>query len=150
MFKKLFAALAILISAFSLTGCAPDSSPAPEVVTTPKTGIFIESAWISATDDSGASYVYANITNRLNGTITLVGGSTDSGAEAIVTKNIDGKEVLVTDGVDIHVGETLELSENKKHLTITKLSKPITPGDKVLFTFKLNGTDSQTVSLTAK
>jgi copper(I)-binding protein len=147
MFKKLIAALAILISAVSLSGCSSDT---PAAVSAPKAGIIVEEAFITAINEEGNSYVYAKVTNRLNATITLIGGSTDSSAEATVTKNGMDSQDTLKDGVDIHVGQSLELSETGKHLTIQTETTPIHVGDKVLFTFKFKGAASQTVTLTAK
>lgn len=145
MFKKLFAALAITISAVSLSGCSSE----PKVVTAPKAEVVIDSAWITATDPSGTSFVYGNVTNRLDGTITLLGGSTDN-SQAVVTKSSVDSEETVRDEVEIHVGQTLELTSDNKHLTIKDLKTPINVGDKVQFTFKFKGAESQTVTLTAK
>ena len=148
MVKKIFVAIVIAFSTVSISSCS--STPEVQVESAPKTGIIIESAWISATDDSGTSYVYGAITNRLNATFKLTGGRAESGAKAILTQVIDGKETKVSDGVEIHVAQTLELSETHKRLTISHLAQPISYGDKVQFTFNFKGAAPQTVVLTAK
>ena len=145
MLKKFVAVFALLFSIAALTGCTPTKTD-----TTPKTGMVIESAYVTATDDAGTSFVYAKITNYLNATVTLTGGSTDDGSEALVTKDGMDSQITIKEGVDIHVNQTLELKDSGKHLTLSKLTKPIAHGDKVLFTFKFNGAQAQTVVLTAK
>jgi copper(I)-binding protein len=144
MFKKLFATLAILVSAMSLSGCSPDS---PEVTTeTPNVvkGIIIENATVSVGDTE--AIVTADITNRLNGTITMTGAKTSAASE---TKLFKGDKSL-PEGSEIHVGQTLSLNEAGKHFVLLKLTKPIAFGDKIDFTFEFDGADPQTVQLTAK
>jgi copper(I)-binding protein len=145
MFKKFVAFFALLVFAFALSGCSPVQGPE-----THSTGMVIESAWITSTDKAGNSYVYAKITNRLNATVSLVGGSTDDGDTAVVSRNEIDADQILKDGAEIHVGQTLELTQTGKRLYITNQSKPIGPGDKVLFTFHFKGAQAQTIILTAK
>jgi copper(I)-binding protein len=141
MFKKLIAIFAIVFATVSFSGCAPEATnEIPKVVS----GIIIENASVTSGDTE--AIVTADITNRLNGTITLTGAKTDAAAE---TKLLKGDKAL-PEGSEIHVGQTLSLNESGKHFVLLKLSKPIAFGDKVEFTFEFKGAEPQTVQLTAK
>jgi len=141
MFKKFIAIIALVFATVSLSGCAPEATnETPKVVT----GIIIENATVTVGETE--AIVTADITNRLNGTITLTGAKTDAAAE---TKFLKGDKDL-PEGTEIHVGQTTSLNEAGKHFVLLKLVKPITFGDKVEFTFEFNGADPQTVQLTAK
>jgi copper(I)-binding protein len=141
MFKKLIAIIALVFATVSLSGCAPEvTNEIPKVVS----GIIIENASVTSGDTE--AIVTADITNRLNGTITLTGAKSDAAAE---TKLLKGDKAL-PEGSEIHVGQTLSLNEAGKHFVLLKLTKPIAFGDKIDFTFEFDGADSQTVQLTAK
>jgi copper(I)-binding protein len=141
MFKKLIAIFAIVFATVSFSGCAPEATnEIPKVVS----GIIIENASVTSGDTE--AIVTADITNRLNGTITLTGAKTDAAAE---TKLLKGDNAL-PEGSEIHVGQTLSLNESGKHFVLLKLSKPIAFGDKIEFTFEFKGAAAQTVQLTAK
>jgi copper(I)-binding protein len=139
MFKKLIAIIALVFATVSLSGCAPEVTNE-----LPRVGIIIENATVSVGDTE--AIVSAQITNRADGTVTLTGAQTASATE---TQLLDGTEVL-DDGIEIHVGQTLELEETGKHFVLLKLTKPITFGDKVEFTFEFDGAEAQTFQLTAK
>lgn len=151
MFKKIFAALAILISAVSITGCSTDE---PKTVTDTRTGIIIEDAWVRASEYSaaagGMTGVFAKITNRGDKTITLVGGSTDIAKMVQTHEVVDGMMQEIKEGIEIHVGQTLVLQPGGKHVMLIDIVKPIVVGDKITFTFKFDKADSQTFTLTAK
>ena len=142
--KKIIAIFAILFATLSFSGCAPEVTN-EEV---PKTGIIIENAFITAGETDAR--VYATITNRAQGTIILIGGTTDAAGSVKVMKGAGSSEKLLEEGVDIHVGQELILDEALKHLTLTKLTKPIMAGDTVSFTFEFEGSEPQTFELTAK
>jgi len=141
--KKFIAIFAVLFAALSLSGCAPEATNE-----LPKTGIIIENAYVTAGETEAR--VYAIITNRADRTVTLIGGTTDAAGTVKVMKGSGSSEEILEDGVDIHVGQELPLDESKKHITLTKLTKPIMPGDKISFTFEFDGADPQTFELTTK
>jgi copper(I)-binding protein len=149
MFKKLIAIFALIFATLSFSGCAPEATNE-----LPKTGIIIEDVWVRASEYSaeagGMTGVFAKITNRGNGTITLVGGSTDAAKMVQTHDVVDGMMEEMKDGIDIHVGQTLPLEPGGKHIMLMNLTKPIVVGDKITFTFKFEGADSQTFTLTAK
>jgi copper(I)-binding protein len=141
--KKIIAIFAILFATLSVSGCAPEVTNE-----LPKTGIIIENAIVTVGETEAR--VYATITSRANGTVTLTGGTTDVAGTVKVMKGGGSSEKLLKDGVDIHVGQELILDEALTHLTLTKLTKPILFGDKISFTFEFEGAEPQTIELTAK
>jgi copper(I)-binding protein len=63
---------------------------------------------------------------------------------------VDGMMEEMKDGIDIHVGQTMILQPGGKHIMLMNLTNPIVVGDKIDFTFKFEGADEQTFTLTAK
>lgn len=141
--KKFIAIFTVLFAALSFSGCAPEATNE-----LPKTGIIIENAYVTAGETDAR--VYATITNRAEGTVTLIGGTTDAADAVKVMQGAGSSEELLEEGVDIHVGQELILDEALKHLTLTKLTKPILVGDKITFTFEFEGAEPQTIELTVK
>ena len=82
--------------------------------------------------------------------MTLTGGTTEAAGTVKVMTGAGSDEAVLEEGVDIHVGQELSLDESRKHLTLTKLTKPIMPGDTISFTFEFDGSEPQTLELTAK
>jgi copper(I)-binding protein len=149
MLKKLIAIFAIVVSAVSLSGC---STPSPEEK--PQTGIIIENAWVRASEYSaaagGMTGVFAKITNKGNGTVTLIGGSTDAAKMVQTHEVVDGMMQEKKGGIEIHVGQTVILEPGDLHVMLMNLTRPIVVGDKINFTFKFDGAPEQTFELTAK
>ena len=149
MLKKIIAIFAVLFATLTFSGCAPEATNE-----LPKTGIIIEDAWVRASDYSaeagGMTGVFAKITNRGNGTVTLVGGSTEAAMMVQTHEVVDGQMQEKKGGIDIHVGQTLPLEPGGKHIMLMNLTKPSVVGDKITFTFKFEGADPQTFTLTAK
>ncbi len=147
--KKIIAIFAVLFATLSFNGCAPEATNE-----LPKTGIIIEDAWVRASEYSaeagGMTGVFAKITNRGNGTITLVGGSTDAAMMVQTHEVVDGQMQEKKGGIEIHVGQTVTLQPGGLHIMLMNLTKPIVVGDKIDYTFKFEGADSQTFTLTAK
>ena len=143
--KKIIAIFAILFATLSVSGCAPEvTNEIPKI----KVGVIIENAYVTAGETDAR--VYATITNRVEGTVTLTGGTTDAAGTVNVMRGEGSGEAVLEEGVDIHVGQELILDESRKHLTLTKLTKPIMPGDSISFTFEFEGSEPQTLELTAK
>lgn len=149
MLKKLIAIFAVLFATLSFSGCAPEATNE-----LPKTGIIIEDAWVRASEYSaeagGMTGVFAKITNRGDKTITLVGGSTDAAMMVQTHEVVDGQMQEKKGGIEIHVGQTVTLQPGGLHIMLMNLTKPIVVGDKIDYTFKFEGADSQTFTLTAK
>ena len=149
MFKKLIAIFALIFATLSFSGCAPEATNE-----LPKTGIIIEDAWVRASEYSakagGMTGIFAKITNRGDKTITLVGGSTDAAMMVQTHEVVNGMMQEKKGGIEIHVGQTVTLQPGGLHIMLMNLAKPIVVGDKVDFTFKFEGADSQTFTLTAK
>jgi copper(I)-binding protein len=143
MLKKLFAIIALLFTALSLSACAPEVTNE-----LPRVGIIIENATITVGDTDAK--VFADITNRAEGTVTLTGATTSAASQILIVDRAGSAVQTLTDGIEIHVGQTLELRESGKHLVLMELSKPITFGDKVNVTFEFAGAEAQTIQLTAK
>ena len=141
--KKIIAIFAILFATLSVSGCAPEATNE-----LPKTGIIIENAYVTAGETEAR--VYAIITNRADATVTLTGGTTDAAGVVKVMRGEGSSEQVLKDGVDIHVGQELPLDESKKHITLTKLTKPLIAGATISFTFEFDGAEPQTFELTAK
>lgn len=149
MLRKLIAIFAVLFATLTFSGCAPEATNE-----LPKTGIIIEDAWVRASEYSaeagGMTGVFAKITNRGDKTITLVGGSTDAAMMVQTHEVVDGQMQEKKGGIEIHVGQTVTLQPGGLHIMLMNLTKPIVVGDKIEYTFKFEGADSQTVTLTAK
>jgi len=143
MLKKLFAIIAILFTTFSFSGCAPEVTNE-----LPRVGIIIENATITVGDTDAK--VFADITNRAEGTVTLTGVKTSAASSSLIVEVAGSAEQTLKDGVEIHVGQTLELRESGKHIFLMGLLKPITYGDKVNVTFEFAGAEAQTIQVTAK
>ena len=94
--------------------------------------------------------IFAKITNNGDKTITLVGGSTDAAMMVQTHEVVDGMMQEKKGGIEIHVGQTVTLQPGGLHVMLMNLTKPIVVGDKVDFTFKFEGADEQTFTLTAK
>ncbi len=149
MLKKIIAIFAVLFATLTFSGCAPEATNE-----LPKTGIIIEDAWVRASEYSaeagGMTGVFAKITNRGDKTITLVGGSTDAAMMVQTHEVVDGQMQEKKGGIEIHVGQTVTLQPGGLHIMLMNLTKPIVVGDKIEYTFKFEGADSQTFTLTAK
>ena len=149
MLKKLIAIFAVLFATVSITGCAPEATNE-----LPKVDIVIEDAWVRASEYSaeagGMTGIFAKITNNGDKTITLVGGSTDAAMMVQTHEVVDGMMQEKKGGIEIHVGQTVTLQPGGLHVMLMNLTKPIVVGDKVDFTFKFEGADEQTFTLTAK
>ena len=149
MLKKIIAIFAVLFATLTFSGCAPEATNE-----LPKTGIIIEDAWVRASEYSaeagGMTGVFAKITNRGDKTITLVGGSTDAAMMVQTHEVVDGQMQEKKGGIEIHVGQTVTLQPGGLHIMLMNLTKPIVVGDKIDYTFKFEGADSQTFTLTAK
>jgi len=149
MFKKLIAIFALIFATLSFSGCAPEATNE-----LPKTGIIIEDAWVRASEYSakagGMTGIFAKITNNGDKTITLVGGSTDAAMMVQTHEVVNGMMQEKKGGIEIHVGQTVTLQPGGLHIMLMNLAKPIVVGDKVDFTFKFEGADEQTFTLTAK
>jgi copper(I)-binding protein len=143
MLKKLFAVFALIFITLSFSGCAPEATNE-----LPRVGIIIEKATVTVGDTDAK--VFANITNRAEGMVTLTGVKTSAAASSLIVDRAGSAEQTLKDGVEIHVGQTLELRETGKHIFLMGLTKPITYGDKVNVTFEFDGAEAQTVQLTAK
>jgi copper(I)-binding protein len=143
MLKKLFAIIAILFTTLSFSGCAPEVTNE-----LPRVGIIIENATITVGDTDAK--VFADITNRAEGTVTLTGVKTSAASSSLIVERAGSAEQTLKDGVEIHVGQTLELRESGKHIFLMGLLKPITYGDKVNVTFEFAGAEAQTIQVTAK
>ncbi|CAB4534242.1 unannotated protein [freshwater metagenome] len=143
MLKKLFAIIALLFTTLSFSGCAPEVTNE-----LPRVGIIIENATITVGDSQ--AIVTADITNRAEGTVTLTGATTSAASQILIVDRAGSAVQTLKDGIEIHVGQTLELRESGKHLVLMELSKPITFGDKVNVTFEFAGAEAQTIQLTAK
>jgi copper(I)-binding protein len=143
MLKKLFAIIALLFTALSLSACAPEVTNE-----LPRVGIIIENATITVGDTDAK--VFADITNRAEGTVTLTGVKTSAASSSLIVEVAGSAEQTLKDGVEIHVGQTLELRESGKHIFLMGLLKPITYGDKVNVTFEFAGAEAQTIQVTAK
>ena len=149
MLKKIIAIFAVLFATLTFSGCAPEATNE-----LPKTGIIIEDAWVRASEYSaeagGMTGVFAKITNRGDKTITLVGGSTDAAMMVQTHEVVDGQMQEKKGGIEIHVGQTVTLQPGGLHIMLMNLTKPIVVGDKIDYTFKFEGADSQTFTLTDK
>jgi copper(I)-binding protein len=143
MLKKLFAIIAISFTTLSFSGCAPEVTNE-----LPRVGIIIENATITVGDTDAK--VFADITNRAEGTVTLTGVKTSAASSSLIVERAGSAEQTLKDGVEIHVGQTLELRESGKHIFLMGLLKPITYGDKVNLTFEFAGAEAQTIQVTAK
>lgn len=145
MLKKLFAIIALLVTTLSFSGCAPEvTNELPKV----EVGIIIENATITVGDTDAK--IFADITNRAEGTVTLTGVKTSEATSSLIVERAGSAEQTLKDGVEIHVGQTLELRESGKHIFLMGLLKPITFGDKVNVTFEFTGAEAQTIQVTAK
>jgi len=149
MLKKLIAIFAVFFATLTFSGC---SAAEPQVEE--KKGIIIEDTWVRASEYSaeagGMTGVFAKITNRGNGTVTLIGGETDAASMVQTHDVVDGMMKQKKEGIDIHVGQTVILEPGDLHVMLMGLTRPIVAGDKVKFTFKFEGADPQTLTLTAK
>lgn len=143
MLKKLFAIIALLFTTLSFSGCAPEVTNE-----LPRVGIIIENATITVGDTDAK--IFADITNRAEGTVTLTGVKTSEATSSLIVDRAGSAEQTLKDGVEIHVGQTLELRESGKHIFLMGLLKPITFGDKVNVTFEFTGAEAQTIQVTAK
>jgi copper(I)-binding protein len=139
----------LIFATLSFSGCAPEATNE-----LPKVDIVIEDAWVRASEYSaeagGMTGIFAKITNNGDKTITLVGGSTDAAMMVQTHEVVDGMMQEKKGGIEIHVGQTVTLQPGGLHVMLMNLTKPIVVGDKVDFTFKFEGADEQTFTLTAK
>lgn len=149
MIKKLIAIFALLFATLSFSGCAPEATN--ELA---KNEIVIEDAWVRASEYSaeagGMTGVFAKITNKGDTTVTLVGGSTDAAMMVQTHEVVDGQMQEKKGGIEIEAGQTVTLQPGGLHIMLMNLTKPIVVGDKIDYTFKFEGADSQTFTLTAK
>lgn len=143
MFKKLIAIVSLLTATLAISGCAPEVTNE-----LPKVEVTIQDAWIEA--GTSEARVYATITNQLNGTVTLKGGTTPAAATVKLMDGFGPDEQVLADGVDVHVGQILILDATHKHLLLSDLTKPLKPGDKIDFTFEFDGTEPKTLEITAQ
>jgi copper(I)-binding protein len=143
MLKKLFAIFALIFITLSFSGCAPEATNE-----LPRVGIIIEKATVTVGDTDAK--VFASITNRADGTVTLTGVKTSAAESSLIVDRAGSAEQTLKDGVEIHVGQTLELRENGKHIFIMVLLKPITFGDKLNLTFEFDGAVAQTIRASSR
>ena len=94
--------------------------------------------------------IFAKITNNGDKTITLVGGSTDAAMMVQTHEVVNGMMQEKKGGIEILAGQTVTLEPGGLHIMLMNLAKPIVVGDKIEYTFKFEGADEQTFTLTAK
>jgi len=149
MIKKLIAIFSLLFATLSFSGCAPEATNE-----LPKTSIVIEDAWVRASEYSakagGMTGIFAKITNNSDKTITLVGGSTDAAMMVQTHEVVNGMMQEKKGGIEILAGQTVTLEPGGLHIMLMNLAKPIVVGDKIEYTFKFEGAEEQTFTLTAK
>ena len=145
MFKKIAAALTVLFAALSLTACAPTAS---------HNGVVIEDAWVRSSEYSaaagGMTGIFGKFTNHSDKTVTITGGATDISMMVQTHEVVNGMMQEKKGGIEIKPGETVTLQPGGLHIMIMGITKPIVAGDKMTFTVKFDGADSQTLTLTAK
>ena len=144
--RFLAAALAGLL-AITLAACAPASQ-----------GVEIADGWVRASEFSaeagGMTGAFAKITNTTNTDVTLVGGSAE------IAGMVEIHEVVMLDnamkmqkkegGIVIGAGQTIVLEPGGLHVMLMDIAKPIVAGDTITLTLDFEGTESQTVTWTAK
>ncbi|MEN9707103.1 MAG: hypothetical protein RIS31_669 [Actinomycetota bacterium] len=145
MFKKLFAAIAIVFGLVAVTGCAPTAS---------HTGVVIEDAWVRSSEYSdhtgGMTGIFGKFTNHSDQTVTIIGGETDIAKMVQTHEVVNGMMQEKKGGIEIKPGETVTLEPGGLHIMIMDITKPIVAGDKITFTVKFKNAESQTLTLTAK
>lgn len=145
MLKKITAAIAILFASFSLTACAPTAS---------HSGVVIEDAWVRSSEYSdhvgGMTGIFGKFTNHTDKTVTIIGGETDIATMVQTHEVVNGMMQEKKGGIEIKPGETVTLQPGGLHIMIMDIAKPIVAGDKITFTVKFKGAESQTLTLTAK
>ena len=145
MLKKIALTLAALFTALTLTSCAPAAT---------HTGVVIEDAWVRASEYSdhvgGMTGIFGKFTNHSDKVVTIVGGTTDIASMAQTHQVLGGVMQEKKDGIQLKPGETVTLEPGGFHIMIMDLKKPILSGDKITFTVKFDGAESQTLTLTAK
>lgn len=148
MFKKLFAAIAIVFGLVALTGCAP-AATTPDVNT-----VTIEDAWVRSSEYSakagGMTGIFGKFTNNGTTNITIIGGETDMAKMVQVHEVVDGMMQEKEGGIVIKPGETVILEPGGLHIMIMNIAKPIVAGDKMTITVKFDGAEPQVLNLVAK
>ena len=145
MLKKIAAIFAVLFAALSLTACAPSTN---------HNGVVIEDAWVRSSEYSdhtgGMTGIFGKFTNHSDKTVTIIGGATDISMMVQTHEVVNGMMQEKKGGIKIKPGETVTLQPGGLHIMIMDIAKPIVAGDKIKFTFKFDGAESQTLTLTAK
>lgn len=145
MLKKFVAAMAIVFGLVSLTGCAP---------ATTHEGVVIEDAWVRSSEYSdhagGMTGIFGKFTNHGDQPVTITGGETDIAKMVQTHEVVNGMMQQKKEGIVIKPGETVTLQPGGLHIMIMDIAKPIVAGDKITFTVKFKGAESQTLTLTAK
>ncbi len=146
--KKLIAAVIALFAVLTFSGCTT-STPQE---TTPT--ITITDAWVRASEYSaeagGMTGIFGKFTNNSDKTVIITGGETDMAMMVQTHEVVNGMMQEKKGGIEIAPGETVTLEPGGLHIMIMNIKKPIVAGDKLGFTFKFDGADSQTLELTAK
>lgn len=145
MLKKIAAIFAVLFAALSLTACAPTAS---------HNGVVIEDAWVRSSEYSdhtgGMTGIFGKFTNHSDKTVTIIGGETDIAKMVQTHEVVNGMMQEKKGGIEIKPGETVTLQPGGLHIMVMDIAKPIVAGDKIKFTFKFDGAESQPLTLTAK
>lgn len=145
MFKKLIALTSALFISLSVVGCAPATN---------HEGVTIENAWVRSSEYSaaagGMTGIFGKFTNHTDETVTILGGETEISMMVQTHEVVNGMMQEKKGGIEIKPGETVTLEPGGLHIMIMNIAKPILAGDKIDFTFKFDGSDSQTLMLTAK
>lgn len=139
--------VALFSSLLLVTGLAACSSPDQGSITI--TDPWVRSSEYSATA-GGMTGIFAKITNTTNHDVTLIGGETDAAMMVQTHEVVDGMMQEKKGGIVIKAGETVTLEPGGLHVMLMNLTNPIVAGDQVKFTFKFDGADPQTFTLTAK
>ena len=150
MSKKLFAGIAALAIAVSLSACTTAGQHPQE--------LQLSDGWVRVSEYSdhvnGMTGVFAAFDNQTDHDITIVGGSAE------IAGKVETHEVVMVDGamkmqakeggIVIPAGETVTLEPGGLHIMLMGLKKPILVGDKITMTIDLDGYEDQTVTWDAK
>ena len=141
--KKLAALFVSLFFVLGIAGCS-------------QTQLEISDSWVRSSDmsgEGGMTGMFMQISNPGAESITLVGGSSDSGMVEIheTVMGDDGMQMQEIDaGIEIAAGSTVILQPGGLHVMLMNLSEGVEAGDEITVDLEFDGHPNVSVTAVAK
>lgn len=152
MFRLRFLIIILSTAGLLLSACSSDEHSEGDGHSHDK--LQISSAWVKAAD-KGMTAAFAQLHNETGSTLTITSVATDASTTTELHETVTGADHSstmqeATAGFTIDGADNMLLEPGGNHLMLMDLTRPLLPGDEVVFTLTFADGDTQEFTAVVK